>query len=707
MRSIAVTVAVAVLLPLSASAEEMIIMLGTIPNDTREVIGAPDKNGVSPLKRFKHLPHLVGSSIAMLPGERMLVVADTDNNAVVVVDSATRAAIRTIAVGRRPERLVVSPDGRVFVTNRGSRSVSIVDPIKGRELRSVSAGVEPYGIALSPGGDTLLVTSSATSELLGFDARTLSLRFTLPLKSAWPAAVTFHPDGKRAFVTHMHGRDVDVVSLDSRTVTDTLQLPDRGTGTPGRLMGRGEQKRFANLAFSAVVSPGGNRLFVAHTMVDTGANRSASLGRGGGYGLGGQSPIVATVSTFDLKTGKLLRPKVDFNSNSTKGFSHLSQADQQVQQLAQPMALAHDPRHARLVMVAMGSDRIMSLNTLSSDPISHPIASRFVGQAPKGIVFTADGSKAFVHNAHSYSVSPVDFAAQLPKEGDARRWTVKSGASAVFARNPLPETAARGRRAFTFALDPRVGGANRFACASCHPDGRHDGMVWQIGAGPRQTPILAGRLFGTGPFNWLGTEDKLHENVKQTVRRLGGTGCTDQQLDDMTEYLSRYLPGLDNPNRGHDVAELAMGRELFHDAEVGCSSCHDSTTRFTDGANHEVGTTTKLEADLWARFGKPKNAKPKTRGKRPGGPRARVPPPAPGGRFNPMGGITEPIPEAPVAYNTPGLQHLWASAPYYHHGGSKSLEHLLTAGNAGDRMGKTSHLTAVQLKALVAYLKTL
>jgi hypothetical protein len=47
------------------------------------------------------------------------------------------------------------------------------------------------------------------------------------------------------------------------------------------------------------------------------------------------------------------------------------------------------------------------------------------------------------------------------------------------------------------------------------------------------------------------------------------------------------------------------------------------------------------------------------------------------------------------------------SAPYFHDGSVRTLRELVTAGNPGDRMGRTSQLGAGDVDALVAYLQTL
>src|SRR4029079_14852902 len=56
-------------------------------------------------------------------------------------------------------------------------------------------------------------------------------------------------------------------------------------------------------------------------------------------------------------------------------------------------------------------------------------------------------------------------------------------------------------------------------------------------------------------------------------------------------------------------------------------------------------------------------------------------------------------------YKVPSLIHVGGSPPYYHDGSAPTLEDLVEQDK--DRMGRTSHLTADERAALVAYLKTL
>ncbi|MFT5435118.1 MAG: YVTN family beta-propeller protein, partial [Myxococcota bacterium] len=204
--------ALAALAP-TASAEEMILMAGEIPEDLREVTGKPDVTLASPLARAAHRPWLTGSSIALSRDESNVLVVDTDNRTLTVSDIDSGAVLHRVPVGRMPERVVVGLRNLAYVTNRGSRSVSVVDIVTGKEVRSLQAGVEPYGIALTPDGGTLVVVASASREILIFDTGSLALRFRIETEGAWPAAVAAHPDGRRAYVTHMTGREVAIVDV--------------------------------------------------------------------------------------------------------------------------------------------------------------------------------------------------------------------------------------------------------------------------------------------------------------------------------------------------------------------------------------------------------------------------------------------------------------------------------------------------------------
>jgi cytochrome c peroxidase len=58
-------------------------------------------------------------------------------------------------------------------------------------------------------------------------------------------------------------------------------------------------------------------------------------------------------------------------------------------------------------------------------------------------------------------------------------------------------------------------------------------------------------------------------------------------------------------------------------------------------------------------------------------------------------------------YDTPTLLGVYRTAPYLHHGQAATLADVLTTKNRGDRHGKTSHLSALQMEDMVEFLKSL
>src|SRR4029453_352811 len=105
----------------------------------------------------------------------------------------------------------------------------------------------------------------------------------------------------------------------------------------------------------------------------------------------------------------------------------------------------------------------------------------------------------------------------------------------------LHEEVALGRRLFHAVGDPRVSADGR-ACASCHPDGRDDGLVWRTPEGPRQTLMLAGRVGGPAPYGWTRDDRTLATYIQGTVMRLRGRDLAEMDADALAAYVLSLRP---------------------------------------------------------------------------------------------------------------------------------------------------------------------
>jgi cytochrome c peroxidase len=191
--------------------------------------------------------------------------------------------------------------------------------------------------------------------------------------------------------------------------------------------------------------------------------------------------------------------------------------------------------------------------------------------------------------------------------------------------------------------DVKVSRFGVIACASCHLDGRADGMSWRIDGHDLQTPMLCGRMAGTAPYKWDGSAKDLPTSIVQTVQRLGGTGLSTPAVAQLAAYLES-MPAARVPTRS--PAAIWRGKELFGSASLGCATCHDGEV-LTDNARH----------------------------------------------LNNM--------------DTPSLIGLAASAPYFHDGSAATLEAVLRERASVHGMADASRkLTDDEVKDLVAYLET-
>lgn len=124
-------------------------------------------------------------------------------------------------------------------------------------------------------------------------------------------------------------------------------------------------------------------------------------------------------------------------------------------------------------------------------------------------------------------------------------------------------------------------------CASCHAEGRDDGLVWDLGEGPRRTPSLVGGLLETAPFGWNG-EVESFDAMMEVV--LEGAATPGELNPDFYEQAAEWMNRLPVEAATADAAAATRGAELF--ATRGCASCHA-------GAAGTQSESVELDGALW------------------------------------------------------------------------------------------------------------
>lgn len=188
------------------------------------------------------------------------------------------------------------------------------------------------------------------------------------------------------------------------------------------------------------------------------------------------------------------------------------------------------------------------------------------------------------------------------------------------------------------------------ACASCHPEGTDDGQTWNFAETSwRRTQNVAGGIAQRAPYHWEGDMEDFTMLVNEVM--VGRMSLPIAPNDMQQEAFLGWVDSVARPvARFGDPDAVARGEALFFDSEIGCNECHTGP-QLTNRAIFDVGT----------------------------------------------GG----------AFVVPSLVGVAARAPFLHDGCAPTLRDRFSACGGGDRHGKTSHLSSVELDDLVTYLETL
>ena len=403
-------------------------------------------------------------------------------------------------------------------------------------------------------------------------------------------------------------------------------------------------ERTANRGFALVLAhrAGKSSVLIPQVEVDAGRPDTASPG----YGSGNQSSVAPSVAVVDAQSLTLDVHSIPAVPSWGDPSAAIADPDCRL-----PRAAVFDEASGTLLVACMGDDTVVGYDVAAPSPVDAATLRVPVASGPTGIAVDARGGRMLIWSQFERVLTstalPRALAPLALKEAAPQRIALGP------ARRGISSKMALGRRLFHAANDPRIARDGR-ACASCHIEGRDDGLVWSTPSGPRRTKLLAGVAQATAPYAWDGSTASLHEQIESTFDRLDGEGgLRSNEMDALLAYVAA-LPAPPRVIESEGDQTIARGRALFASGETGCASCHAGEVT-SDGARHSVASQTV--ADTTTRF------------------------------------------------DTPSLRLLSGRAPYFHDGRFASLHDLLAA--KGDNMGHTSQLSPADLAALQAFLKTL
>jgi len=504
-------------------------VLATIALFVSAATGAPPGGPADPLPGVGHPGFL---SPHVRPLERagdVLLVANTPADTVDVIDVASRRVVRRIPVGIQPVAVALRPDGReAWVANHVSDSVSVIDldPASPRRFQVVATVQdldpltlatrfdEPAGIAFADDSKAYVALSSE-NRIAVVDVAARRVVKTLPIPAQDPRAIVVR--GGRLYVApfESHNRtqlsggrgkpDGDLVTFDAwehsirhnnvlsighvvdivkhpdvpdrdlfvfDTATDTLVETVDGLGT---------------LLYGMAVDAAG-RAYLAQTDARNDSNGRAGTRKHGLAELDNR-PFLDRITAvtpgaaprfYDLEPLPPAQPAAG-------------------EALATPFGIAVSDDGRTLVATAAGSDRVFTVDVASGAVLGRAA----VGAWPDGVALECDAAgapaRAWVLSAFGAEVALVDLADPAAPRVEAR----------IPLEDPTSAVVQRGRIAFHTAAASTT---QTFSCASCHPDGHTDQLLWVLATPvvtggaqimPRSTMPCRG-LRDTAPFHWDG-----------------------------------------------------------------------------------------------------------------------------------------------------------------------------------------------------------
>lgn len=519
------------------------------------------------------LPARGGTSNSLLdvtPDGKRLVVANTDQGTVSVVDAKGRKKLFEVPVGDHPEGVSWVGDGPlVLVTVWGDDKLVWIDADAGKVVHTLAVADEPYGVVVTKDGSRAYVTHDYPGTVAEVDVAARKVLRTFAAGTC-VRGLALSPDEKTLYATEFF--------------TARLIAVDRATG---KVLETWTGQESDNLCRNVVPHPTWPTAYLTHI-------------RSRVTGFDARGSIFSTLSVCDLGPSKPGDPRRRMHSADT--FNG-------VQVVSNAWEAAVTPDGKRLYTLYAGTDDLNMFDPVNDQyRDAEPTGGiRRVGKHPKAIRVSPNGTEVYVSNTLDFEIGIYD--------RDVRK---KLGEVKVATPPHTPEWV-RGKELFVSAKPP-MGTVKWISCSSCHPDGLGDGRVWQNPEGDRRTVHLWG-LAHTHPLHWSADRDEV-QDFEYTVRGklMRGRGLFDGTLKPRPTFLPAAELDMDLAGKSRDLDALAIytnsfesrlsphaagpgkltpeaerGRKLFASEAVGCATCH-SGPYYSDSSLkrpfvlHDVGT---------------------------------------------------------------------------------------------------------------------
>jgi len=565
----------------------------------------------------------------------------------------------------------------LYVAEKTGRQIAVVDVASGKVKQKLPTPGEATGLTLSPDGKKLLVTAGMPDgKLVIFDTATGQQKGMLDAGHS-PMAPIVGPnaiylcDRFRNAVLAFVGGSTKPISIPVSRQPVGLGIGDDGkTLVVANHLPAGRADQDFTSSMITLIDTGTNKVVKNIPLPNGGADcRDIAMSPDGKLGC-----VTHILARYHLPTTQLERGWMNTNALTIidvpgKKILNTVLLDDVDNGAANAWGIAWTPDSKYICISQAGTHEISVIDWEGlSKKLDASVAAgkgedvkndlsflvdlrrrlKVCGDGPRGL--TTIGSKVYAAQYFSDSLCEIDVNPEV-------RPVPKS--IPLGPKQPLTKA----RKGHLFFNDARLCFQQWQSCASCHPDGRMDGLNWDLlndGMGNPKSAKSMLLAHASPPAMITGVRAKAEVAVRAGIRFIQfavrpeeDSVCIDEYLKGLKPAPSPYLVKQASGSFGLS-ASAERGKVLF--AGAGCATCH-SGDLFSDLKKYDVGTGTGREKGL--------------------------------------------------KFDTPILVEVWRTGPFLYDGRAATMEEVFTKFNDKDQHGATSKLNPAQIKDLVEYVLSL
>lgn len=581
--------------------------------------------------------------LAVSPDGKTLYVTAATSDELLLYDIVSGRTIGGWTLPCHPSGITVASDGTVYVTGGNADGDLYKLDATGKILARIKTGHTPLAPVVAGDGETVCVLNRFDNSVVAVDLATRKVRAAVQVLRE-PFAAALGSGGRRLFVAnHLPGSPangdmvaaaVSVIDMESFRLLKHVMLPNGSTDVRG-----------------ITADPDGRFIYVTH-MLGRFQFPTMQLERGW--------MNTAGLSIFNGISGEYINTVLlddpDLGAANSWGVAvspdgkHLIVAHAGTREIS---IIDRKALHLKLDKAAKGEKITDVANSAADVPndlsflanIRHRI--KLGGDGPRGVAVTGDQVFTALYFSDALAEVRLD-------DGTLKSRAIPLGPAVDLSRDPV-------RYGEMLWNDATLCFQQWLSCASCHPDGRADGLNWDLlndGTGnPKNTRSMLLSFHGN-PSMALGVRANAGAAVRAGIKHIEFSVQQEEKTTAIDAYIQSLQP-VPSPHliKGRLTPAARRGKKVFFDQQIGCAKCH-AKPLYLDKLLHDVGSAGPLDRPT-------------------------------------------------DKFTTSTLMEVWRTAPYLHDGRYLTIEELMVEGKHGLPDNLFKSLSKQQIDDLIEFILSL